>query len=147
MLLLRDKMDAEDKDSSNNANKKKKRIEALKAQTKHINSQSATFQLRSAIVSVACQFFFMYIIGTIYENKPVARLPFTPLYFFQGITHRGLEGTDFTECSALFIYILTSMAIKPVLDAFFDFGLPKIDSAKPEWVSNPDKFLDKWLSK
>ncbi|OMJ22119.1 hypothetical protein AYI69_g5523, partial [Smittium culicis] len=70
MLLLRDKMDAEDKDSSNNANKKKKRIEALKAQTKHINSQSATFQLRSAIVSVACQFFFMYIIGTIYENKP-----------------------------------------------------------------------------
>ena len=36
-----------------------------------------------------------------YSGVVVARLPFTPFRFLQGLTHRNLEGEDFTECSVL----------------------------------------------
>ncbi|OLY81654.1 hypothetical protein AYI68_g4238 [Smittium mucronatum] len=64
----------EDKDTSGNANKKKKKAESLKQQAKLLNNQSATFQVRSSILSIALQFIFMYVFGTIYENEPVSKL-------------------------------------------------------------------------
>jgi hypothetical protein len=38
------------------------------------------------------------------------------------LTHRGLPGTDLTECSALFLYLLASMFFKMSLTAALGWG-------------------------
>jgi uncharacterized membrane protein (DUF106 family) len=58
-----------------------------------------------------------------YAGVVVAKIPFVPLGLIQSISHRGLEGTDYTECSAVFIYVLCSMSCKPMITKFFDFNI------------------------
>ncbi|OMH83321.1 Transmembrane and coiled-coil domains protein 1 [Zancudomyces culisetae] len=65
----------------------------------------------------------------------VAKLPFVPISLFSGLTHRNLDGTDFTDCSALFAFILSSMSVKPIISNLFDYSLPKRKNGISELVS------------
>ena len=49
-----------------------------------------------------------------FEGVVVARLPFQPYSLVSGITHRGLPGEDYTECSFVFLYLTCTMAIRQV---------------------------------
>ena len=42
----------------------------------------------------------------------VAKLPFEPIAFIRGLSHRSLNGEDFTDCSFLFLYILCTMSMR-----------------------------------
>jgi hypothetical protein len=42
----------------------------------------------------------------------VAKLPFEPISWIQGLSHRNLNGEDYTDCSFLFMYILSTMSIR-----------------------------------
>ena len=44
----------------------------------------------------------------------VAKLPFEPFALLRGISHRNLMGSDFTDCSFIFLYILCTMSIREV---------------------------------
>lgn len=44
----------------------------------------------------------------------MAKLPFTPLSYIQGLSHRNLLGDDSTDCSFIFLYILCTMSIRQV---------------------------------
>lgn len=63
--------------------------------------------------------------GTAFKGIIVAKLPFEPISFFQGITHRNIEGTDFTDCSYLFIYIMATFVIRTNLKKFLGFEPPQ----------------------
>ena len=58
-----------------------------------------------ALISIV----FIRIMYTNYEGFVVARLPFQPAGFISGLTHYGLKGEDFKECSMTFIYILCNL--------------------------------------
>ncbi|KAH3891631.1 hypothetical protein DPMN_015736 [Dreissena polymorpha] len=45
-------------------------------------------------------------------GREVAKLPFVPISFIQGIYHRNLAGEDCTDCSFIFLYILCTMSIR-----------------------------------
>jgi len=47
-------------------------------------------------------------LGNAFSGIVVAKLPFEPIFLFKSMTHRGILGNDFTDCSYLPIYILTS---------------------------------------
>lgn len=49
-----------------------------------------------------------------FDGRVVARLPFTPIPWVQGLSHRNLPGDNFTECSFIFLYILCTMSIRQV---------------------------------
>ena len=53
----------------------------------------------------------------------VARLPFQPVSFISAITHRDLSSTDMTECSAYFIYMLASLAVRAVVQRYFNLAI------------------------
>lgn len=62
------------------------------------------------------KFPFLYL-GFIYfrfDGRVVARLPFLPISWIQGLSHRNLPGDDYTECSFIFLYILCTMSIRQV---------------------------------
>lgn len=47
-----------------------------------------------------------------FEGRVVAKLPFVPLPLLQGISHRGLLGDDYTDCSFIFLYIVATIPIR-----------------------------------
>lgn len=49
-----------------------------------------------------------------FDGRVVARLPFTPIPWVQGLSHRNLPGDNYTECSFIFLYILCTMSIRQV---------------------------------
>ena len=49
-----------------------------------------------------------------FDGRVVARLPFVPVSWIQGLSHRNLSGDDYTECSFIFLYILCTMSIRQV---------------------------------
>lgn len=49
-----------------------------------------------------------------FDGRVVAKLPFVPLSYIQGLSHRNLLGEDFTDCSFIFLYILCTMSIRQV---------------------------------
>lgn len=58
-----------------------------------------------------------------FEGRIVCRLPFTPISFLQGLSHRNLTGDDYTECSFIFLYIICTMSIRQVFPLFSYFSL------------------------
>eukprot|EP00792_Barthelona_sp_PAP020_P010144 TRINITY_DN3426_c0_g1_i1.p1 TRINITY_DN3426_c0_g1~~TRINITY_DN3426_c0_g1_i1.p1 ORF type:complete len:183 (+),score=37.45 TRINITY_DN3426_c0_g1_i1:37-585(+) len=65
------------------------------------------------------------IIRSKFSGIVVAKLPFQPIGIIRGMTHRGLEGNDYTECSFVFIYSLLSMSFRQTLKKFLDNVPPK----------------------
>lgn len=60
-------------------------------------------------------FFFFSSISCSFSGLVVARLPFLPFGVVQGMSHRGLENEDYYECSYMLIYVVASMAIRPLV--------------------------------
>eukprot|EP01102_Stenamoeba_stenopodia_P018823 TRINITY_DN6969_c0_g1_i4.p1 TRINITY_DN6969_c0_g1~~TRINITY_DN6969_c0_g1_i4.p1 ORF type:complete len:172 (-),score=39.75 TRINITY_DN6969_c0_g1_i4:37-552(-) len=63
-------------------------------------------------------------LNSIFEGHVVARLPFEPISFVRGLTHRGLPGNDFYECSMTFIYVMASMSFRSNLQKWLGW-LPR----------------------
>lgn len=49
-----------------------------------------------------------------FDGRVVAQLPFVPVSWIHGLSHRNLSGQDYTECSFIFLYILCTMSIRQV---------------------------------
>ena len=49
-----------------------------------------------------------------FDGKVVAKLPFEPITLLRGISHRNLMGSDYTDCSFIFLYILCTMSVREV---------------------------------
>jgi len=63
------------------------------------------------------------LVGTHFQGLIVAKLPFEPFGLIQGITHRNIEGTDFTDCAYLFVYILSTFVIRNNIKKIFGIFL------------------------
>lgn len=69
---------------------------------------------------------FMSMLSSAYQGVVVAKLPFQPVSFIQGITHRNLLGSDVTDCSMIFVYILSNISLRPIIQKLLGFGGPRI---------------------
>ena len=59
------------------------------------------------------------LLGTHFQGQVVAKLPFEPFGIIQGITHRNIAGTDYTDCAYLFIYILSTFVLRNNIKKIF----------------------------
>lgn len=66
----------------------------------------------TGMISAALLVVVFNIMTTAFDGIVVARLPFEPFPFMRRITHAGLPGEDWTECSAAFIYVACSVGIR-----------------------------------
>ena len=55
--------------------------------------------------------FFIRVMYSYFEGIVVARLPFEPFSLISGLTHYGIQGTEFHECSMTFIYVLMNLTV------------------------------------
>ena len=106
-----------------------KKLNNVEGQLKNLNQEMTMKNLKSNMLIGLLMVGFINYLGTIFKGIVVAKLPFEPMSFFQGITHRNLEGTDYTECSYLFIYILTTFVIRTNLKKILGFDPPTAASS------------------
>lgn len=68
---------------------------------------------------------FTAILGmcnSIFHGRVVAKLPFIPIGFIQGLSHRNLPGDDLTDCSFIFLYVLCTMSIRSNIQKLLGFA-------------------------
>ena len=81
--------------------------------------------------------------NSIFDGKVVAKLPFTPVSWIQGLSHRNLMGQDFTDCSFIFLYILCTMSIRKNIQKALGFAPSRAASKQTSmWTPDPNKY--KW---
>ncbi len=64
---------------------------------------------------IAASLMFTFFSHFSFDGRVVAKLPFVPLSYIQGLSHRNLLGEDYTDCSFIFLYILCTMSIRQVM--------------------------------
>ncbi|KAJ1913527.1 hypothetical protein IWQ60_009171 [Tieghemiomyces parasiticus] len=120
------KLDAEEANDSGTGNPKKRerRLEEMRKQIKVYNTRASSMALRTSLATAALQIVAFYLLNSVaLPGVTVAKLPFEPYSFIQGLSHRGLAGDDPTDCSAVFIFILSSVVIKAAFQRYFDLGI------------------------
>ena len=81
--------------------------------------------------------------NSIFDGKVVAKLPFTPMSWIQGLSHRNLMGQDYTDCSFIFLYILCTMSIRQNIQKALGFAPSRAASKQTSmWQPDPNKY--KW---
>ena len=102
-------------------NKKKAHEDSLKELTQKMMS----FKMKSTFLIAFFMIMFMRFMSNQFSGIVVAKLPFTPFGMIQGMTHRNLPGSDFTECAMIFIYVLSNVCIRPIIVKVLGFEPPR----------------------
>ena len=100
----------------------KKKIERVEEKLKSHNRDLSMVKMKSMF---AIGFTFTALMGmfnSIFDGRIVAKLPFTPIPFLQGLSHRNVRGEDYTDCSFIFFYILCTMSIRQNIQKILGFA-------------------------
>ncbi|KAI4348803.1 hypothetical protein L6164_009480 [Bauhinia variegata] len=120
------------KTDSNNINVKKsktRKIDRVETSLKESNRDLSLFKFKSGGVVAVVLFVVFGLLNSLFEGKVVAKLPFQPFGLLMKMSHRGLQGTDPTDCSMAFLYLLCSISIRTNLQKFLGFAPPRGASA------------------
>ncbi|MGH0122538.1 UNVERIFIED_CONTAM: hypothetical protein FKN15_038088 [Acipenser sinensis] len=90
----------------------KKKIERQEEKLKNNNRDLSMVRMKSMFAIGFCFTALMGMFNSIFDGRVVAKLPFAPLSYIQGLSHRNLLGDDYTDCSFIFLYILCTMSIR-----------------------------------
>jgi len=91
----------------------KKKVKTAEEDLQNVNRSLSFEKMKSdVIIFVGFLVIVLSILSSVFDGRPVAKLPFEPFSFLQGLTHRNLPGTDMTDCSYLFIYVLCSAVFR-----------------------------------
>ncbi|KJE93533.1 transmembrane and coiled-coil domain-containing protein 1 [Capsaspora owczarzaki ATCC 30864] len=96
---------------------------------KKLGRDFATSKMRSSFALMFVFIGLMWLWNRVFDQTVMAKLPFEPISFIQGLTHRGLEGTDFTDCSFVFLYGLCSTSIRPHIQKLLGFDTSRAAAA------------------
>jgi len=92
--------------------KNKKKLEKDEEKLKVTNRDLSMVKMKSLFFIGITFTALLSMFNTIFEGRVVAHLPFWPVSWIQGISHRNLSGEDYYECSFIFFYILCTMSIR-----------------------------------
>lgn len=96
----------------------KKKIEREEEKLKNNNRDLSLVKMKSMFAIGFAFTALLSMFNSIFDGRIVARLPFVPITWIQGLSHRNLPGDDYTECSFIFLYILCTMSIRQVIKLF-----------------------------
>ncbi|KAL6093065.1 hypothetical protein STEG23_035815 [Scotinomys teguina] len=114
----------------------KKKIERQEEKLKNNNRDLSMVRMKSMFAIGFCFTALMGMFNSIFDGRVVAKLPFTPLSYIQGLSHRNLLGDDTTDCSFIFLYILCTMSIRQ------EASVAKVESSTNSGVIGWRCFVD-----
>ncbi|KAI3523189.1 hypothetical protein L1887_01247 [Cichorium endivia] len=78
---------------------KAKKINHIETSLKESSRDLSLCKFKSGAVVALVLFVVFRVLNSLYEGKPVGKLPFVPATIVQNMSHRGLPGDDPTDCS------------------------------------------------
>jgi len=118
---------------------KDKKLLSLEREFEIANRDLISLKSRAGMLTATVQLMAFFSLKTSYDGIVLAKLPFAPFSFLQGVTHRNLPGSDPTDCGMIFLYMLCSMTIKPNLQRALGHAPPK--TAIP---AGAQRLAEKW---
>ncbi|XP_076309940.1 calcium load-activated calcium channel isoform X1 [Tachypleus tridentatus] len=115
----------------------KKKIEREEEKLKNNNRDLSLVKMKSMF---AIGFAFTALLSTfnsIFDGRVVAKLPFVPISWIQGLSHRNLPGEDYTDCSFIFLYILCTMSIRQNIQKLLGFAPSRTASKQSGTLFSP----------
>ncbi|XP_055319363.1 calcium load-activated calcium channel [Sitodiplosis mosellana] len=100
----------------------KKKIERDEEKLKNNNRDLSLVKMKSMLATGFAFTALLSMFNSIFDGRIVARLPFLPISWIQGLSHRNLPGDDYTECSFIFLYILCTMSIRQNIQKLLGFA-------------------------
>jgi len=102
-----------------------KKLNTNEQKLKMLNQEMTSFRMKSTFVIGIFMIIMISSLGAEFQGVVVGKLPFDPFFLIRGITHRGLQGDDFTECSYMFMYIIVSYIVRANIQKVFGFEPPR----------------------
>merc|ERR1711976_350258 len=121
----------------------KKKIERQEERLKNNNRDLSMVKMKSMFAIGIVFTALLSMFSSIFDGRVVAKLPFIPISWIQGISHRNLMGTDYSDCSFIFLYILCTMSIRQNIQKALGFA-PSRAASKTTSMWNPDPNKYKW---
>jgi len=115
------------KDQPVNVDKKKsreKRTSQYEQQLQDVNRDLNMNKMKSVFAVGVAMISLFGVLNGQYGGVVVAKLPFESISLVRTVSHRGLLGNDFTDCSMAFLYALCSMSLRTSLQKFFGWTPP-----------------------
>lgn len=100
----------------------KKKIERDEERLKNNNRDLSLVKMKSMFATGFAFTALLSMFNSIFDGRVCARLPFLPISWIQGLSHRNLPGEDYTECSFIFLYILCTMSIRQNIQKLLGFA-------------------------
>jgi len=100
----------------------KKKLERQEEKLKTNNRDLSMVKMKSMFAIGFAFTALLSMFNSIFDGRVVAKLPFTPISWLQNISHRNLNGEDYTDCSFIFLYILCTMSIRQNVQKMLGFA-------------------------
>ncbi len=102
-----------------------KKVAKYRAQLKALSSETTGSNVKSMLFLGLLHWLTFSTLSSRYGGVVVARLPFVVEFgLLQGFSHRGLVGTDYSECAFLFVFIMTTF-LRGSVQRALGFEAPK----------------------
>ncbi|CAK9817011.1 Calcium load-activated calcium channel [Anthophora plagiata] len=115
----------------------KKKIEREEERLKNNNRDLSLVKMKSMFAIGFAFTALLSMFNSIFDGRVVARLPFVPISWIQGLSHRNLPGDDYTECSFIFLYILCTMSIRQNIQKMLGFAPSRTASKQSGSIFGP----------
>jgi len=103
---------------------KTKKIKTKEDRVKEMHKQLQAMKMMSSVVMGLGMVTVFSVLSNMYDAKVVAKLPFIPFGFITSLSHRNIPGDDLSDASYIFLYAISSMAIKANLQKALGFTPP-----------------------
>ncbi|GMH40394.1 hypothetical protein BSKO_08298 [Bryopsis sp. KO-2023] len=114
------------KSTPNTGVKKQKKGQRVEELMKASKGEVFKVQMKTSLVTGFALIVFFNLLTQLFDGIPVAKLPFEPPQFIRRVSHRNLQGDDFSDCSVAFIYMLCSTSIRNNLTKLLGLGPSKL---------------------
>lgn len=136
---VREELQKEDVKTDVNAKrkleKKKRGLEIdLATHTRRVNAMKMKLGPMTAMANIL----FLRTLSAKFSGVVLATLPFTPPGMLKNLTHRGLDGEDFTQMGCTGFYSLSAMIARAVVQKFFEVSPPR-SVAREAWEKSQQR--------
>ena len=97
--------------SANQQKASERKLNVAKDSVKNLQVSLTIKKTRGMFIVAVFMMVSIGMLNSFWAGTVAGRLPFTPFGFVHGLTHYGIPGEDFRECSITFIFVCSNVSL------------------------------------